>query len=370
MAFKGTATRSARDIAEAIEAAGGEMNAETSVDHTIYYVRMLKDDIGLGLDVLSDIVANSLFDPEELKREQHVISQEIGAAADVPEDLVFDMFQEAAYPDQPIGRTILGTPASVQAITDDDLRRFLATHYRGPQMVLSAAGNLDHASLAAAAEERLGGLGGGAAPAPQPGRYRGGHSGEAKDLQEAQIMLGFEGPSFLDADYHATHLLSAILGGGMASRLFQEVREERGLCYSIHSFFWPYADTGIFGVEAATSEEDLEELMDVVVGELARIAGGVAQDELARAKAQTRSGLLMALESPLARAGQMARHILIYGRPIPLDEIVAKIEAVTPAAIAAAAERIFATAPTLASIGPIGGMPSAADVGRRLQSRS
>jgi predicted Zn-dependent peptidase len=218
MAFKGTKRRSAQEIAESIEAVGGEMNAETGVDHTVYYVRLLKDDVGLGMDVLGDIVADPLLDPDELALEQHVIIQEIGAAHDVPEDLVFDMFQQAAYPGQAIGRSVLGTPESIRMHTPDRLRRFLDTHYCGPQMVVSAAGNLEHQKILGLAEEHFAGLPDRPPTAPEAGAYRGGEAKEERFLQETQILLGFAAPCFTDPQFAAAHVFSAILGGGMASR--------------------------------------------------------------------------------------------------------------------------------------------------------
>ena len=357
MAFKGTRRRSARDIAEAIERVGGEMNAETSVDHTTYYMRLLKDDIALGLDVLGDIVCDPLLDPDELALEQHVILQEIGAAYDVPEDFVFDMFQEAAFPQQAIGRSILGTPDSIRSHTAGDLRRFLDAQYRGPGIVVAAAGNLDHGEVVRRAEEHLGGLSGERPAPPESGSYSGGDWRERRDLNEAQILLGFAGPSFTDKSFASAHILSAILGGGMASRLFQELRENRGLCYSISSFYWPFSDTGLFGVQTATSDEDVGELVPVVLDEIRKTTDGVTPAELSRAKAQLRAGLLMTLESPIARAGQMARHILVYGRPLTLAETVAKVDAVTIGDVAALAHRVVASPPTLAAIGPLAALP-------------
>jgi predicted Zn-dependent peptidase len=366
MAFKGTTRRSARDVAESIEAVGGEMNAETSVDHTTYYVRLLKEDLALGLDVLGDIITDPLLDPAELQREQHVIIQEIGAAQDVPEDWVFELFQESAFPGQPIGRSILGTPATIRGHSRDHLRTYLDTQYCGPQTVLAAAGNLDHAAFVRLAEEQFGGLPARAAPAPERAVYTGGQHVESRDLQEAQILLGFAAPHFTDGSFAAAHLLSSILGGGMASRLFQEVRENRGLCYSIYSFYWPFMDAGLFGVQAATSEEDIEELVPVVLDELEKATLGVTDAELRRAKAQVRAGLLMTLESPIARAGQMARHILIHGRPLSLEEMTAQVDAVTPGDLASLARTVLASAPTLAAIGPIDALPGAADIAARL----
>jgi predicted Zn-dependent peptidase len=366
MAFKGTHRRTAREIAEAIEAVGGDMNAETGVDHTTYYVRLLKEDIDLGLDVLSDIICDPLLDAEELELEQHVIVQEIGAAYDVPEDWVFELFQQAAFPGQSIGRSVLGSPESVRAHTPDTLRQFLGSHYRGPRTVIAAAGNLDHDALVKLAEDRLSRLPAGEPPAPETGSYRGGESKEARDAKEAQILLGFAAPSLTDPSFTATHLFSAILGGGMASRLFQELREERGLCYSIYSFYWPFADTGLFGIQTATSEDDVEQLMPLVVSELKKMTDGVTAAELSRAKAQLRAGLMMTLESPIARAGQMARHVLIHGRPLTLEETIARVDAVTADDLATLAAGMLSSTPTLAAIGPVASLPGAADIAAQM----
>jgi predicted Zn-dependent peptidase len=365
MAFKGTTRRSARDIAEAVEAVGGEMNAETSVEHTTYYLRLLKDDVALGLDVLGDILCDSRLDPDELVLEQHVILQEIGAAHDVPEDWVFELFQEAAFPGQALGRSILGTPDSIRAHTSDDLRVFLESHYCGPRLVVAAAGNLDHGEIVRLAEDHLARLPARAPAAPEGAAYKGGELREPRPLKEVQILLGFAAPSFLDRSFAAAHLFSAILGGGMASRLFQEAREKRGLCYSIYSFYWPFMDTGLFGIQTATSEEDVGELLPVVLDELRKMTD-VAAVELARAKAQLRAGLLMTLESPIARVGQMARHILVHGRPLTLEETVERVEAVTLGDLAELAEAVLASPPTCAAIGPREALPRVDDVAARI----
>ena len=369
MAFKGTSRRSARDIAEAVEAVGGEMNAETSVDHTAYYLRLLKEDLALGLDVLGDIICDPLLDPDELALEQHVIVQEIGASHDVPEDWVFELFQEAAYPGQAIGRSILGTPERVRAHTSGDLRRFLASHYCGSQTVLAGAGNLDHEAVVRLAEAHFAALPSNVPAVPEPAAYKGGQRAEVRSLKEAQILLGFAGSAYRQPAFTTTHLFSAILGGGMASRLFQELREERGLCYSIYSFYWPFVDSGVFGIQAATSEEVLGELVPLVVDEVRKMADGVTAAELNRAKAQLRSGLLMTLESPLARAGQMARHVLVHGRPLGLEEMVAKVDAVSAADLADLAAAILASPLTLAAIGPLGTLPDIAEIASQIEGR-
>jgi predicted Zn-dependent peptidase len=356
MAFKGTRTRSAADIAEEIEAVGGEVNAATSVETTSYYARVLKNDVPLALDILSDILRNSVFDPQELAREQHVILQEIGAALDTPEDRVYDNFAEAAFPGQPIGRTILGTAETVSAAGSPMLDAYLDRHYHGPAMVVAAAGALDHDRLVELAGEAFTDLPGEAGPRPAAATYHGGERREPRDLQETQIMLGFEGLRYGSDDFYAAQILSAIIGGGMSSRLFQEVREKRGLCYSIYSFHWSFADTGVFGVHAATGPGDVEELMPVLIDELGRAADDIGEKELGRARAQLRAGLLMTLESPAARAGQLARQLLLFGRVISPEELIERIEAIGIADLRRLAARIFrAGRLTLATVGPSNG---------------
>ena len=354
MAFKGTKTRSAIAIAEEIEAVGGELNAATSVETTSYYARVLKADVPLAVDILSDILRNSVFDREELAKEQEVIVQEIGAAEDTPDDKVYDLFSQSAFPDQPMGRPILGTEGTVRAFRPEGITAYLERHYTGPEMVVSAAGAVDHEQLVQLVEKGFSGLG--AAPGPRvvPAAYRGGEAREHRDLQEAQIVLGFEGRPNGDDDFYTAQMLAAVLGGGMSSRLFQEVREKRGLCYSIYAFHWAFADSGLFAISAATSESKVRELMPVILGELERAAGDISEGELSRSRAQMRAGLLMALESPSARAGQLARQIQLYGRPLELKEIVDRIDGVSVASVRRLAQAIVTQgAPTIAAIGPI-----------------
>src|SRR5581483_7061634 len=356
MAFKGTQTRSARDIAEEIEAVGGEVNAATSVETTSYYARILKNDVPLALDILSDILANSVFDGEELAREQHVILQEIGAALDTPEDRVFDIFAESAFPQQPIGRTILGTPETVKATRPPMLGAYLDRHYRGPAMVVAAAGAVDHDVLVKLAAEKFSYLSREAGPAPVAAAYRGGDARVDRDLMETQVILGFEGVPYGSKDFYTAQILASVIGGGMSSRLFQEVREKRGLCYSIYAFHWSFADTGIFGVHAATGPDDVGKLMPVVLDELERAAEDIDEKEIQRARAQLRAGLLMTLESPASRAGQMARQLLLFGRLIPFDELVTMIDAIDARAVRDLAAGLLAgSAPTLATVGPVRG---------------
>ncbi|MEM9329863.1 MAG: pitrilysin family protein [Pseudomonadota bacterium] len=358
MAFKGTKTRTALQIAEEIENVGGELNAATSVETTAYYARVLKPEVGHAADILYDILANSIFDERELAREKHVILQEIGAAMDSPDDLVFDHFQSSAFGNQPIGRPILGTPETLKSFTSEEIRKYLDGNYTGPNMVLSAAGAVDHDALVKQAEESFGTLRGEATEEAVPAEYIGGEEMLEDDLQEVQVILGFEGRAYHVRDFYASQLLAMILGGGMSSRLFQEVREKHGLCYSVSSFHWGFSDTGVFGVHAATGPEDLRELIDVIVGELQRASEDIVQEELDRARAQIRSGLLMAMESPASRAGQVARQILLFGRQIPNAELMERLDALSVERIKDLAGRIFhESAPTLTAVGPVEELP-------------
>ncbi|MDD9910692.1 MAG: pitrilysin family protein [Ahrensia sp.] len=370
MAFKGTASRSARDIAEQIENVGGDVNAATSAETTSFYARVLKDDVPLAIDILSDILTNSLFEEEELRREQHVILQEIGAAMDSPEDVVFDNFQAAAYSGQALGRPIMGTPETVSSFSADHLRSYLADHYHGPNMVLAASGNVDHDAIVRMAETRFASFG--AAPAREPVgcRYSGGEAVHNKALQEAQIVLGFEGRAYHARDFYASQVLATLLGGGMSSRLFQEVREKRGLCYSIYAFHWGFSDTGLFGIHAATEEADIEQLMPVMLEELRKAGDFIDESELNRARAQISAGLMMSMESPASRAGQIARQILLYGRPISNDELMDRLQALTVDRLSDLAARLFGEAqPTVSAIGPVASLPSSADMAAHLSAR-
>jgi predicted Zn-dependent peptidase len=224
-------------------------------------------------------------------------------------------------------------------------------------MVIAAAGNVDHDRLVAMTEERFGDILSEPGPAPAPASYAGGDSREVRELMETQIMMGFEGLPYGSADFYTGQILASVIGGGMSSRLFQEVREKRGLCYSIYAFHWSFADTGIFGVHAATGPDDVGELMPVIVNELERAADDITERELARARAQLRAGLLMTLESPAARAGQLARQLLLFGRLVPVEELVARIEAIDVTAIRNLAHRLFSgSAPTLSTVGPANGI--------------
>jgi predicted Zn-dependent peptidase len=372
MAFKGTKKRTALQIAEEIENVGGELNAATSTETTAYYARVLKPEVSHAADILYDILANSSFDEQELTREKHVILQEIGASLDSPDDLVFDNFQSTCFGNnQPIGRPILGTPETVEGFSTNQIRSYLDAHYHGPNMVLSASGAVDHDALVKQAEGSFSSFQNSDTEAASSASYIGGESIIEDDFQEAQLVLGFEGRAYHVKDFYASQLLATILGGGMSSRLFQEVREKHGLCYSISSFHWGFSDSGVFGIHAATGPEDLQELISLLLQELKRSSEDIIQSELDRARAQIRSGLLMAMESPAARAGQVARQILLFGRQIPNDELMERLDALSVERVRDLAGRIFhESIPTLSAVGPVKDMPRLDEIKERLGVRT
>ncbi len=352
MAFKGTARRTARAIAEEIEAVGGELNAATGLEHTAYFARVLKGDEGTALDILADILLNSSFDADELDREREVILQEMAMIQDSPDEIVFDLMHDAAFPDQPAGRPIIGTEASVRNISAGDLRAFLAARYVPGDMIVSAAGAVDHDRLVRHVEALFGGLSHKLSQGHLPARFEGGARVSKKSFEQSHLVWAFEGPSYRDAETYTAQVFSGLFGGGMSSRLFQEVRERRGLCYSIESSAWGLSDTGLVGVHAATGPGNMAELIDVVGSELRGIAQrGPEDSEMARAKAQLKAGLMMALESSSARAEQMARQLMIHDRLMPPSELVAAVEGVTAEGVAAFAARLAASRPAVAIVG-------------------
>jgi predicted Zn-dependent peptidase len=367
MAFKGTARRNAREIAEEMDAVGGHLNAYTARDHTAYYAKVLKEDTGLALDIVADILQYSTLDAEELAREQDVVVQEIGQANDTPDDIIFDHFQATAYPDQPLGRPVLGTEELVRGMGRSTILNYMGEHYSAPRMVLAAAGNIDHDRLVADAEAAFARLSGAPDVTPERARYVGGDFREERDIEQVNLVLGFDGVSFDDPDYYAASVLSTLLGGGMSSRLFQEVREKRGLVYSIYSFTSSYADGGLFGIYAGTGEDEVTELIPVMCDEVVKVLNGVSEDELLRARAQLKASILMSLESTSSRCEQLARQILVYNRPIPTAEVVEKVEAIDNAEIIRVARRLFSTTPTLAAIGPLAQVESYEKVAERLK---
>ncbi len=357
MAFKGTTRRSARDIAEAIEDVGGHLNAYTSREQTAYYAKILAEDTPLAVDIISDILANSVFDEDELRRERAVVLQEIGQANDTPDDIIFDHFQATAFADQQLGRPVLGTAEIVSRLSREDLFGYLARHYRAPSMVAAAAGKVDHTQFVDLVGDRFGAVAGTGKPAApvgtqEPARYTGGAYRESRDLEQVHLVVGFPGVAAADPAYYALSVYSTILGGGMSSRLFQEIREKRGLVYSVYSFASSFRDTGLLGIYAGTGEEEMAELVPVLADELRKLPDTVSEDEMRRAKAQLRATTLMARESTAARAESAAQSLFVHGRVVPVEETLAKLEAVTLEDIRATAATLLGTTPTVAMLGP------------------
>jgi predicted Zn-dependent peptidase len=366
MAFKGTARRSARAIAEEIEAVGGHLNAYTAREQTAYYARILSGDVPLAVDIIADILQHSTFDAEELMRERTVVLQEIGQAEDTPDDIVFDYFQERAYPDQAMGRPVLGKAEIVREMKGETIRNYMRQHYAPERLVLAAAGQVEHDKLVELAGKAFAHLAGGGAGPAEPARYGGGESRIERDLEQVHLVLGLPGVGYLDPDHYAMGILSTLFGGGMSSRLFQEIREKRGLVYSIYSFASAFRDGGVFGIYAGTGESEAAEILPLVIEELRRLPESLTAEEMERARAQAKAGVLMARESTSNRAEQLASQLLIYGRPMASEEIIQRIEAVDQAQLARAARRLMKGQPTLAALGPLGQLARLDSVAGRL----
>ena len=366
MAFKGTKRRTALQIAEEIEDVGGYINAYTSREMTAYYARVLAGDVALALDVIGDIVLNPVFNKGDIETERHVILQEIGQALDTPDDIIFDWLQEAAYPDQSFGRTILGPVDRVSAFKARDLKTFVAENYGPEQMILAAAGGVDHDAIVRQAEDMFGGLKAQPQKLFQPAKFAGSERREVKDLEQVHVALAFDAPGYRHPDVYAAQLYSMAMGGGMSSRLFQKIREERGLCYSIFAQSGAYEDAGQITIYAGTSADEISDLVGLTVDELKRAADDMSQAEVARARAQIKAGMLMGLESPSSRAERIARLLAIYGRVPGIEEAVAKIDAVTIADVRRYAGELCQSGAALALYGPVDNAPALEAIRQRL----
>ena len=359
MAFKGTARRSALQIAEAIEDVGGYINAYTAREVTAYYARVLRNDVPLALDVVSDILLNPVFDPSEIEIERGVILQEIGQAHDTPDDVIFDWLQEESYRGQALGRTILGPVERVSAFARDDLAGFVQEHYGPGQMILSAAGAVDHDALVREAERLFGHLPAGPASVTPEAVFTGGEIRKPRSLEQAHFALALESPGYRDDDIYTAQVYSSVLGGGMSSRLFQEIREARGLCYTIFAQTGAYADTGTTTIYAGTSGGQVGELAELTVDEMKRAATDMNPAEVARARAQMKAGMLMGLESPSNRAERLARLVQIWGTVPPLEHTIERIDAVGTGDVREFAEKMAVDAPAaMAVYGPIDQAPT------------
>ena len=362
MAFKGTERRSAQQIAEEVEAVGGVLNAYTSRDHTAYYAKLLKEDVGLGIDILADILLHSSLDEEELAREQAVVVQEIAQAIDTPDDIIFDHMQATAFPSQAMGRPVLGTAELVRSFTRQTVAGYMQDRYGAGTMILAAAGNLDHQAIVRLAERHFDGVAEAKTLSEEGTRYQGGDYREERDLEQVHLVLGFDGVAYEDPDFYAMAVLSGLLGGGMSSRLFQEVRERRGLAYSVYSYASSFSDGGLFTIYAGTGAEESATVMPVICEEVRKVMQDVGKEEVKRARAQIKAGILMGLESTNARCEQLARQLMVHGRIQSVEELVAKIDAVDQEAVVKLANRLFRTIPTVAAIGPLSKVASYDDI--------
>lgn len=351
MVFKGAGSRDARAIAEAIEDKGGSINAWTSRDHTVFHTRMLAEDLALGLELVADLVRAPHFNADELEREKQVVLAELGEARDTPDDIIFDHLNAAAYADQPLGLPVLGAEASVSRIDTAALKRWIEEQYRPDRLVIAAAGKVDEDALLEIAERRFGDISPvQAAPLP-PARFTSGTRHDRRRFDQLHLAFAFAAPAHRDTDLYAMALYASAAGGGMSSRLFQELREERGLAYSIYSWAQPYADTGMFGVYCAAQQEKGAEAFTLARDVLARTAETFNEAELERAKAQAKAGLLMGLESVATRCDHLARQVHIYGRVVPPAETVALIDAVTVADARRAGQAAVSGPMAVASVG-------------------
>jgi predicted Zn-dependent peptidase len=359
MAFKGTLRRNAREIAEEIEAVGGFLNAYTSREQTAFHARVLKADVPLAVDILADILTHPTFDQAELERERQVVLQELGQARDTPDDIVFDHLQTAIYPDQPMGWPILGDEKTVSGFTREDLQTYMGANYRTGGMTLIASGAVQHEAFVALAQQHFSELKAGPAPLALAARYGGGDVRADDDLEQVHVTYAFPGVASADADFYTAQVYVSALGGGMSSRLFQEAREKRGLCYSIYAFAQTFRDGGAIGIYSGTGESEAGEISAVVAGEMAALAATATETEIGRAKAQLKSGLLMGLERPATRTEQIAGQLSAYGRVIPLEELISKLDAVDASAVRRFGERVMATdRPAMAAVGPLGKLES------------
>ena len=365
MVFKGTETRSARDIVEQIENVGGFVNAYTSYEMTAFYARVLKEDVPLAFDIVSDILRKPAFEASEMERERGVILQEIGMLQDSPDSLVFTMMQDTAFGDTPLGWPVIGSADVVKNASRDLIFDFMQENYFAQNLVLAAAGNINHDDLVARAQKSFGDLQSSGNKKTEQAIYLGGEKRVEKDLEQVHLVLGFESMNYLSDDYYVAVVLGTLMGGGMASRLFQEIREKRGLVYSIYSYNASYRDTGLFEVYAGTGEKEITELLPVLCDTLQNAAGTFTDAEINRAKAQIRAGNLMALESTSSRCDKLGRSILSHGKPRSVNEIITKVNAVTAEDLTRVATKIFAGKPSLSAIGPIKNLASFDDVKKR-----
>ena len=351
MVFKGAGARSAREISEAIEDVGGDLNACTERDGTSFTATIMAEHLPLAVELIADLVQHPHFTPAELEREKEVVLQELGEARDTPGDIIFDNLWSAAFGDQPIGRSILGDEDSVRRVTVDDLQAWRSEQYRTGSLILAAAGKVDHEQLVALAEQRFAHLPEGRLADPAPAHFTGGIITNRQSSEQAHLTLAFPAPAIRDPDHYAARMFVDIVGGGASSRLFQRVREDRGLAYSINAALQPYDDVALFYVYAATARREAGAAARLIEQVIAETALDATQRELDRVRTQSRAGLLMSLETPWGQATYLARVLATWGRLVDPAEVTAKIAAVTLDDVRSVGARMIAGPVARATIG-------------------
>ena len=357
MLFKGTKTRTAKQIAEEIEGRGGMLNAFTDKESTCYYCRSLDRDVEVAIDVLAEMVTGSLIAPADLEIEKHVVLEEIKRSEDEPSDHVHDLHLQYRWPGHALGKPVIGTPQSVASFTHNDLAQYIERRYTGGNVVLAVAGNVRPPEVVEAANKHLGSLrpGGDKLQMPRPKGVASNHE-VGKEVEQVHFCIGADAYSFYDEDRYAAMVLDATLGGGMSSRLFQEVREKRGLTYAIGSYSLTYSAGGSFTIYGGTGPDKWQEVQKVVRDELDKvIEGGVEPGEMAKVKRALAGNLVIALESMSTRMMRMTRNEIVYGKEVTVEDVLARIEAVTNDDLRCVASRLLA--PELVSttaIGPFG----------------
>ncbi len=351
MVFKGAGGRSARDISEAIEEVGGDLNAATERDATSFTATIMAEHVPLAVELIADMLLRPHFAEIDLEREKQVVFQELAEARDSPSDMVFDELWLAAFEGQGLGRSILGEESTIAAVTAADLCRWRDLHYRGAGVALVAAGRIDHDELVELAEDHFAALPAGSAAGHEPARFVGGTRHARHPTEQAQLTLGFPGPSDKAPDYYAARLFSDVIGSGASSRLFQQVREDRGLAYAVSSTLHPYADTGLFYIYAATARSQAAAALQLIEEIVAGTPSSVTQRELDRVRTQARAGLLMSLETPWGQAHYVARQLSVHGRLVDPAEVVEALLAVTLDDVREAGARMLAGPCARATIG-------------------
>jgi predicted Zn-dependent peptidase len=351
MVFKGAGPRTARELNEAVEDVGGDLNAATDREGTSFTATLLAEHLPLGIELIADMILRPHFRAEDLVREKEVVLQELGEARDTPSDIIFDDLWATAWPDQPLGRSVLGDESSVGAITVDDLHGWRTERYRGGSLILVAAGKVDHEELVRLAEARLGELPGGVIAPAAPATFVGGQRASRPRADQAHLATAYQAPGVHDPDFYAARLFSDIAGAGASSRLFHAVREERGLAYSVWAALQPYREDGLFYCYAATARREAGAAAALIAETVAGTAATATQRELDRAKAQMKAGMLMALESAWGQASYVARQLGLFGRLVEPAEMVSRVERATLDEVRAAGAKILAGPQARATIG-------------------